>query len=110
MVARWGLTLALGLFAGGASVAWSTLAETRVSHQDGFAVVLTRSAAAGVELRQVIVQSSFQVLPFGFRLAKVGSAEDFVDGPQLRRVEMSSMETISAGQQVRCCHAAVREL
>lgn len=108
--ARRGLTLALGLLAGGASITWSTLAETRVSHQNGFAVVLARSAVAGVEFQQVFVQSPFQVLPFGFHVAKVASAENFMDGLQLRRVEMNSMETVSAGHQRRCYHAAVREL
>lgn len=110
MVARWGLTLAPGLFTGSASITWSALAEAHVSHQNGFTIVLTWSAATGVELQQVIVQSSFQVLPFGFHVAKVGSAENFVDGLQLCGVEMNSMETISAGQQLRCCHAAVRAL
>lgn len=108
--ARRGLTSALSLLAGRASVTWSTLAEARVSYQNGFTVVLARSAAAGVELQQVIVQSPLQVLPFGFHVAKVASAENFVDGLQLHRMEMNSMETISAGQQLRCYHAAVREL
>lgn len=63
-----------------------------------------------MELQQIIVQSPFQILPFGFHVAKVASAENFVDGLQLRRMEMNSMEAISAGHQLRCYHAAVREL
>lgn len=108
--ARWGLTSALRLLAGRAFVTWSTLAEACVSHQNGFTIVLARSAAAGVEFQQVIVQSPFQILPFGFHVAKVASAENFMDGLQLRKMEMNSMETISAGHQPRCCHTAVREL
>lgn len=108
--AHQGLTSVLSPLTGRASITWSTLAETCVSHQNGFTVVLAWSAAAGVELQQVIVQSPFQVLPFGFHVAKVASAENFVDGLQLHRMEMNSVETISAGRQLRCYHTAVREL
>jgi len=105
-----GLTLAPSLLAGRASVTWSTLAKARVSHQNGLTVVLAWSAAAGIEFQQVIIQSPFQVLPFGFHVAKVASAENFVNGLQLCRIEVKSKETVSAGLRLRCYHAAVREL
>lgn len=66
------------------------LADTRVTHQDGLAVVLARSAAASIELQQVIIQSPLQVLPLGFHVGEVAPAENFVDGLQLCRTETKS--------------------
>lgn len=102
----WALTSALGLLAGRASVARAALAGAGVSHQDGLPVVLARSTAAGVEFQQELIQSPLQVLPFGFHVAEVAPAEDFVDGLQLRGMEVDSMEAISAGHQLGCSDIA----
>lgn len=106
LAAPWALTSALGLLAGRASVARAALAGAGVSHQDGLPVVLARSTAAGVEFQQELIQSPFQVLPFGFHVAEVAPAEDFVDGLQLRGMEVDSMEAISAGHQLGCSDIA----
>lgn len=104
MGAHWDLTLVLSLLTDRATVSRPALARALISHQDRFSIVLARPTATGIEFQQVLIQSPLQVLPFGFHVASITSAQDFVDRLQLHRVEIKNGGWgFQLGTKLRCC-------